>query len=173
MAPLAALKLVALKLAIPLTVVEALSIVIEVAVVRALFRVTAPLAPTEPLVVPVILDIPLVPPEPPLVKQVAQVIWPVRGSSAIGPLALTATVPLAFGSVTVVLALGALGTRVILLPLVEFLKTRLPLVVLATPSVSVADPLVPTFRLPPTVMTAALSAMIESAILPDAVNLAI
>ena len=90
----------------------------------------------------------------------------------MGPLALTATVPLAFGKVTVVLALGALGTKLMLLPLVLFLKTNVPLVVLATPRVTLAEPAVPTFRLPPTVTRPEpLSATIESAMLPELVNL--
>ena len=72
--PEATLKLVALNEAIPLTVVLALSMVMLVAVVRALLNVTAPLAPAEPDVVPVMLEMPDVPPLPPLVKHVAQEI---------------------------------------------------------------------------------------------------
>src|SRR5437868_9480732 len=74
----------------------------------------------------------------------------------------------------VMLPAGAVATWLIVkvLALVEFLKTSVPPVVEATPNDSCAAPLAPTDRLPPTVMVEPLSLIIESPMLPPAVNLA-
>ena len=94
MAPLLAKKLVLLKLAIPLIVVLALSMVMVVPEVRALLRVRLPLMLVEPPVVPVMSTTPP-PAPPPLSRQVGQVRLPVVALSTSGPEAVTATVPLA------------------------------------------------------------------------------
>lgn len=173
-APLLALKLVLLKLAIPFTVVLALSIVIAVPVVNALLSVTAPEAATEPLVVPVMLwtAVPPPPPPPPLVKQVEHEIWPVVASRLIGPLAATATVPLWFGKLMAIAPAGAAVWPIVnALLLVAFLNTNEPAAVEPTPKVRVEEPLTPTVKLPPTVMRPApLSLMMEFSMLVPEVN---
>ena len=105
-APVLAVKLVGLKLAIPLTVVLALSIVIVPLEVRALLIVMLLLIADEPAVVPVISVTPPAPP-PPLAKQVGQLSAPVVALRTRGPLALTAKVPDALGRLSVTLPAGA------------------------------------------------------------------
>lgn len=118
------------------------------------------------------------PPPPPLVTQVAQVILPLA-SMARGPLALTATVPVAFGNVIVLLVpLGVAKVNVLVVaPLVA-----VKLVVAAPCKVRfcVVEPIVMaalgvivfTANVPATLTVVPLSVIIESPIVPLAVNLA-
>ena len=134
MAPLLAKKLVLLKLAIPLIVVLALSMVMVVPEVRALLRVRLPLMLVEPPVVPVMSTTPP-PAPPPLARQVGQVRLPVVALSTSGPEAVTATVPLALGSLMATLAAGAAASdKVVVKALVELLRMNVPLAVPATPT---------------------------------------
>lgn len=163
-APPPAVKLVELKLARPLVpAVVALSTVMVVPVVRALLKVRLPLMLVDPTVVPVISTTPP-PAPPPLARQVGQVRLPVVASSTRGPEALTATVPLVFGSLIATLPEGAAASeRVVVNALVKLLRMKVPLLVLGTP----------TARLPLAVTVPAVSVRMESPIAVPAVNKAI
>lgn len=163
MAPRLELKLVALKLAIPFTVVLALSMVMAVPEVRALLMVRLPLMADEPEVVPVMSTTPP-PAPPPLARQVGQVRLPVVAFSTSGPEALTAIVPEAVGRSMSTSADGAVPTlSLVWLVLVELLKIMTP----------VREPAVPTARLPLAVTVLPASVRMESAIAPDELNFAI
>ena len=114
-APLATLKLVPLKLAIPLAAVVASLMVTIEPEPEALATDSAPARPFK-----------LTPPEP-LTPQLGQLMLPLT-SSVIKPLALTATVPLAFGSVIVLFELaGAANSKELVIPPLVAVSFVLPL----------------------------------------------
>src|SRR5579862_1036888 len=121
---------------------------------------------------------PAVPPPPPLVRHVGQVKLP-AASSLRGPLAETATVPLALGMVTVLLLLdGVAKTSALVTPPDVALSVVPPSpckvkVWLEVPTVNVAvGVIVLTPSVPPIVTVEPLSVIMESPIELPEVNLA-
>lgn len=120
---------------------------------------------------------PEVPPLPPVVRQVGQVRLPAE-SSAIGPDADTATVPLALGRVMVLFEpLGVAKIRLfVILPEVELRFTVAPCRVRfwpVEPTVRAAvGVIVLTLRVPPILTVVPSSLMIELPMVPELVNLA-
>jgi hypothetical protein len=113
-APELTLKLVALKLARPFTALVASLMVMVVAELETL-PADAPCKVSAPVRL-LTLETPAEPPPPPLVRQVGQVRLP-AASRAIGPVAETATVPVAFGMVIVLFELlGVAKVRLLVMP---------------------------------------------------------
>ena len=166
-APLVEVKFVALKLAIPLALVLALSIVTLEPAPLELLSTSAPVRPFN--------DVTPLPDN----AQVEQLMFPFA-SIAIGPLALTATVPDAFGRVIVLFDVaGAANTREFMIPLAVAVSLVEPLpwsvnACEVDPTVSAAEGvIVLTLRLDPTVrlpVKLAAAEIVWPLIAPDVVR---
>ncbi len=156
----------------PLALVLALSMVMVVPLPVLLAMVSAPVSPST------LSTAATPPPPPPLVTQVGQVRLPLP-SRLIGPEADTATVPVAFGMVMVLLLVaGVANVSVFVTPLsVAVRLTAAPCNVRFwawVPTVSAAlGVMVLTLSVPPMVTVEPLSVMMESPIAWLPVNLAI
>ena len=167
--PPLALKLVALNWAMPFCVVEASSMVMVLPAAEALAMVSAPVRPFK------LSTAAWPPPPPPLVTHVGHDILPLA-SIASGPEAETASVPVAFGTVIVLLEpVGVAKVKVFVMPPeVAARLTAAPCIVrfwLVAPKVKAAvGEIVFTANVPPMVTTVPLSVMIESPIVWVPVN---
>ena len=164
-------KLVLLNWAIPFWLVEASSMVMVLPEPLAFAIVSAPVSPFR------LSTAATPPPPPPLVTQVGQVMLPAE-SIASGPLALTATVPVALGKVIVLLPpLGVANVREFVTPLsvadkVVTAPWSVRFCVVAPIVIAAPGVIEFTASVPPMVTVVPLSVIIESPIAWLPVNLA-